>query len=115
MRMKNTLFFLLVIIVISIFGCSNEWKDGNYVVRDSPSDPSQKILYLELSGGKAQKKVDHIKMIGKSDTHIIVETTNNKYWILEKSNEFVMGPLSLDDFKLLSFKMRLGDIDLEKL
>jgi hypothetical protein len=113
--MKIILKFTLFICLVSLFGCSNEWKDGQYVIKDSPEDPSQKTLYLEFPAGNAQAKVKNIKMIGKSNTHIIAQTTNNQYWIVEKSNESVMGPMSLDEFKLISYKMRQDDIDMKEI
>lgn len=111
-KIQNCLRFLCLVLLI---GCSNEWKDGKYFVRESPEDPSEKTLYMELSDGNAQGKVEQIRMIGNNKTHIIVKGAKDQFWIIKKNDGSVTGPLALDEFKLVSFKMKLDDIDLKKI
>ena len=111
--MRLSLLLYIILVLLLLVGCSNEWKDGFYSVRVSPEDPSKFTLYIATPDGNLHGRVEFVEKIGSNSKFIVILNKNKQYWIIEKSkdspllnaNEIVIGPMSLDEFKLISFKM----------
>ena len=121
MRLSHSIYIFLTFLML--FGCSNEWKDGPYSTKLSPEDPSKITLYIDTPDGNLHGRVEFVERIGSDSKFIIVQSKNKQFWIIEKSkdapilnaNEIVIGPMLLDEFKLISFKMKINKITLNEI
>ena len=77
-------------------------------------DARIKTLYRDLESGSGIGRVNNVTQIGSNDTYIIVESTGNRFWVLNKEkdtpnlngNEIVVGPMNKIEF--IAYKKELG-------
>jgi len=123
--MTRTFIFILSIILTSCFDLYEPiyWRDGKYSVSTSPSGPSCKDLNIDITDdGDEHGRVECVAKIGSNDKFIIVQSTGDQYWIIDRikdnpllnANEIVQGPFNLNDFKNVKNKLGIRELDFSK-
>ncbi len=117
MNKKKTL--LTFVLLLFLVACGKDWEDGIYFIEASPENPSKKTLYCSINEGGGHGRVGWVKRIGSNASFIIVESSDNKFWILDKtkdspllnSNEIMIGPLSSSEFKKTKEKLGISNLE----
>lgn len=117
--MNNKKVILVFFLLLFLVACGKDWEDGIYFVEVSPENPSKKTLYCKVSEGGAIGMVEWVKKIGSNANFIIIESTDNKFWVLDKTkdspllnaNEIMIGPLSMSEFKKATEKLKISNLE----
>jgi hypothetical protein len=112
----------LYLTIVSI-GCGalssySDWVDANYYVADSPSEPSNKTLYIANNAG-GHGRIEWVKRIGRNQMFIIAESEDGLFWILDKTkdnellnaDQIVIGPFSKTEFQQKKIEMKISNLE----